>query len=460
MNRPDPQPPPDARGAAAHAPADGRIVARCGRCGKTLVIEPQLAGQLGRCPNCRAIVTIPHDAPRVHAPVAAGPPQRSGGPRPPTDQPPTAEAHTTIREAAVHSAMPLTWAAICCMGFLAAGLIVGVMLGQASMRNRRVEGHGPGRPDFEPPAMTVVESPHAAGTQPATRPAPPATAPAVSTPVPTRPAPTTRPRPTTRPVPVPEPTRHLIADVHTCTARVYAISGTAGQGEPQRYVAAPLGTLYLLVHLRLKNVRDRDVVLQVGRDASPPGSDIWLVAGDDRRVCLGRPKATWDLRETFNVEPIRVAAGQSLIDLTLMFLVPASAETGELQIRSAAPVALDLAGALPSPDRSEEFTGTWTRLRLQAVKPRDPNPIATALAGQRDLRVEIEVSGAQYRVMVPQLMLRGTGRADPSAPHRLRIVVHDRDTRFECIGRLAETGKLLVLYLRDEPFYQIAFVRP
>lgn len=214
-----------------------------------------------------------------------------------------------------------------------------------------------------------------------------------------------------------------------------------GQG---RYPAR-LGMLYLRARLRLRaeaepvslSFQDEDIVLRLGSRLYP---------------ALGTPPPPGPLPR----EPIRtrreIKPGTSRT-LTVLFELPASSASGKCHVRGLGPVPVEL----PAPPRpGSRLDGQWQEQSPRNLRPLLRHPVMEAIENHPDDRLTIRRSGGKYVVwyakasLVGELAFQGHGQ--------YRVEFSRDDQTLATVLRLLDADTM-VLYLRDEPMYQVMYRR-
>ncbi len=108
-------------------------------------------------------------------------------------------------------------------------------------------------------------------------------------------------------------------------------------------------------------------------------------------------------------------------------------------------------------DRSAELSGSYVESPPRNLPPLPREPILAALAGTQQIQMRILSAGGDYDVSFAVSGITGTFK-------RMRPGLYSGDLKLgnsslACKLRMIDGSKSLLLYLRDEPFHQITFVR-
>lgn len=211
------------------------------------------------------------------------------------------------------------------------------------------------------------------------------------------------------------------------------------------YFPAPPGQVYLKVAI---------TVIGGGEKFMLSTDSPTLQAGDQSYTSLGQESAG-------AVVPVRATRQAIFIDakavqkLTLLFLVPEKLAKARL----VAPP-MEAALTLPSAPRelpADAAVGAYVEAPPRNLKPVLADPVMAALQTTPAQSLEVVKDGPALAVRIPAAGVRGV--LQPSGPCLYQARLDLGSQSLQCKFRLAQDGKLLVLYLTDDPFHQITYQR-
>jgi hypothetical protein len=153
------------------------------------------------------------------------------------------------------------------------------------------------------------------------------------------------------------------------------------------------------------------------------------------------------VKQSYAIEP---GASRTM---TLLFAVPSTLASARLSILSAE-VTLDLhpaAKELPA----DAIVGTFAERPPRNLQPLLRNPVMEAVQNAPNQTLEVRKGTDGFDISVPGAGVRGSIKA--IRPGLYQGPLKARDQSLLCRFRLADEGKLLILYLSDEPFHQMTY---
>jgi hypothetical protein len=105
-----------------------------------------------------------------------------------------------------------------------------------------------------------------------------------------------------------------------------------------------------------------------------------------------------------------------------------------------------------------ELAGTWAEISPRALKPLLKDPVCAAIQDTppQDQRLIVSVVKNTFTVRMPIAGVGGVATKIPEYDRLFDAELTGPGTTLKCKLRLAQ-GPRLVLYLQDEPFYQLVF---
>lgn len=494
---------PDTKSRAAPPPDDGgegfadmarqsmskRIRVTCGKCGKGISVGARFAGKKAKCPACGTRILIPYpdgdqekqlaamksigDAEEFEqldeeevveqdegdTPVNLGPrasartpapfvasiegPEAEPEPEPvvfpasapartaapfvvPTPEPEDSTAAEPVDlgtpdaapagEAPGTPAMPKSGAAAqqtvkkrspAMVGLLLLGLIVavgvGVMIAKPELRHKVMASLG---------ASGNPEPTNAPAPQPVQNVAPPVNVPTVKAEPPT-------------------------IKVDSISTSLFAVDG---------YFPAPAEQVYVKIAITVS-------VPAKGEKLVLPSDGPYLAEGEKQFLSLGAVATgktvvpVLSVKQAYSIEP---GASQKL---TLLFAVPSTLAHARLSVHPAEAM-VDLPPA-PKEPPAEAIVGTFVEKPPRNLQPLLRSPVMEALQGTPNQTLEVRQGKDGFDVSVPAAGVSGSVKAVRQGLYQGQLSAHDQTLM--CKFRLAEEGKLLILYMSDEPFHQMTY---
>lgn len=507
----------ESAGAVPPPVAVQRIMVICSKCKKTLGIAGELAGQLGMCPNCRAVLIIPyHDGTIPDLKQATrntalfqrthGKPQTEEGVvihtrEPLVSAPPTAPddldsdglkiVSSGIKETTVQPGLTPSATQNVTSTMLAGGVTV--------------------PPPVEPPPTAAPIPPNA----PAAVNTEAAPTPLTKKPVPLgvvlaigagclaggvgiswlllhQPAPLAPPITQATPgsgvnAPIvgratPQAVPPLVAAAHTAAISPPATALPSGNGPlapTVRYESAksglfavqclqpaPSGKRWLFVTATLSNPGPEP--LRLTPDQAVETAEVKLELPDGTFTpWLGRPRLSGEYdpfsgQPPIGREPLVVDAKTTGQSATLAFLVPDGIPSARLLVKGAEPVSLPLAGVMPEDDSGGTLpSGTWEMDAGQLKKSRYPEPIVEAVgrAFKQKLVLREQPGAELLLVEVPGSGITGIAVPAPQGKGHYQMNLRSDGASVQASVRLIEGGKRLLVSFSDKDLYQFTFDR-
>lgn len=213
------------------------------------------------------------------------------------------------------------------------------------------------------------------------------------------------------------------------------------------YHVAPPGLMYAKV----------DVTITAGSDmltVHPDGSETVLRTESGPVRALGQMARKFvipvrSLKTPFNIRP-----GQSE-SITLLFLVPERLNRATLAV-GAMQNEVEF-GPTPPELPADALVGHYVERPPRNLRPLLAQPIMAALQAAPDHDLTVQSEAAGLFVAIPAAPV--VGLATPSGPGMYNVDLQNANGKLSCRLRLVSGGRLLVLYLSDEPFHQILYQR-
>jgi hypothetical protein len=141
--------------------------------------------------------------------------------------------------------------------------------------------------------------------------------------------------------------------------------------------------------------------------------------------------------------------------LTLLFVVPSTLAHARLSVHPAEAM-VDLPPA-PKELPAGAIVGTFVEKPPRNLQPLLRSPVMEALQGTPNQTLEVRQGKDKegFEVSVPAAGVSGSVKAIRLGLYQGLLSAHDQTLM--CKFRLAEEGKLLILYMSDEPFHQITY---
>jgi len=408
----------------------------CGACGRNLEVALHLAGRKARCPACKASIRVPFPDEGHEAVLER---LTQGTPPPETDEAAVLAqlADQAVPEGQIEmppEAPPETFPEVLPEGLdLAAEFAEFAQSAQPPAKRNRLVNLA-----ALLTAGLLLAAIFAVGLWYGLRGAPgPKTAPPV--------APSPSPRqtpvasaPRSAPVPPPPAVPPFKVDLAGVLPEVIPHTGFFPAGATRVYWNVKL----------LVQAGEKPVELRTG--------DIVLRAGEWEYPCLGVPGG--------NETPLPRLAREATLSVgqrvptavTVLFDVPATLRAAQVVVAGAPPLAT---GPVELPALPEDATpeGLWAESPPRNLQPllRDAVMAAIQSAGDHELRIRRE--GKLLIVEIPDASV--TGRAEERGGGLFDATLRKGNHSLNAVLRLVGPGDRMVLYLRDEPFHQIVYVR-
>lgn len=186
-----------------------------------------------------------------------------------------------------------------------------------------------------------------------------------------------------------------------------------------------------------------------------PG-DVEMLAGPQRLTCLGAVGQGGLIPPRSRTGQVSLAPGAPR-ELTLLFEAPRSLSPTGLSVRGLGEAALPPTPQ-PRPPASAAIIGNYLEKAPRNLRPLLEDPVMAALQkapGQR-LAVRPTESDSSFDLVILGVLsaeVQAVGKGLYSAVLRLG------DSTLDCRLRLADSGNTLILYLSDQPFHQLTYVR-
>jgi DNA-directed RNA polymerase subunit RPC12/RpoP len=395
-----------------------RVLIQCGSCQARVKVSKRQCGQVIRCPSCGVDIRVPLlDTDDLFEDTYL-----PGGP---TGELALVAALSTAEkrlarkaQAAQRSEGPSRKMLLVIGGGIAILLVLAAVIfmpGQSSdsQEDDAVTTAETVGPPSQPVASQPADAPPAAPTPQATVTPPP--------------PPAAAPQPSDQP-------RAVVEEI--------AWADTIGEG---RYPPA-LGMLYLRVRLRLHAAAEPVRV-------SFSAEDILLRLGSEMIPALGTPPAPGPLPR-LPVRTTRYIQPGTTETLTVLFELPARQARGSCHIRGLARVAIEL----PDPGRvGHRLEGQWQEESPRNLKPLLRHPVMAAIQARPDDRLIIRRTGDAYVVWFDKAAM--AGKLAFAGRGQYRVEFEKQGETLPAVLRLFDEGRRMVLYLRDEPMYQLTYRR-
>jgi len=398
----------------------------CGSCGRGLKVAAARAGKRANCPGCGKRIRIPYPVERHDIPLrelredahdelleivdiendtdaselhlGAGGGARQGDAPATNAQAPAARAPGRTKR---------TWAVVYIGGaIIVVGLALGIWLGSAIWPRRELDG---------------LET--APGTAPAGR----------------RPDGPRLP-PDIRQVVGPEQARipHSLRLIEARTD-VFAVDG---------YRPAAPRKVYWKLKLQL-TAGAHDLSIKTY------GDGIKLKVGRKTIASLGTVEGSPLLRLGPRRETIELSSGASRL-IEALFEVPASARVGRLNVPGVgeAQVGPIDAAAAPGPLAA---VGSYVESAPRNLRPLLGDPVMAAIQSAAGQTLIVARNGNELTVEIPAAGVAGTARSLGGGIYEAMLLRGEHS--LPCKLRLIRQGKAMILYLEDEPFHQLTYVK-
>jgi DNA-directed RNA polymerase subunit RPC12/RpoP len=139
--------------------------------------------------------------------------------------------------------------------------------------------------------------------------------------------------------------------------------------------------------------------------------------------------------------------------MTLLFAVPSATAHASLSVPPAV-TTVDL----PSPAKAlppGAIVGTYAEKPPRNLQPLLRNPVMAALQGTANQTLDVRQGKDSFDVSIPAAGVSGAAKA--TGPNVYQGQLNFQGQSLPCSLRLADEGKLLVLYLSEEPFHQMTY---
>ena len=194
----------------------------------------------------------------------------------------------------------------------------------------------------------------------------------------------------------------------------------------------------------------------------PPKGEKMLVASDGPVLSEGeRQFSSLGVVAGKSVVPVLSLKQSSFIDpgasqtMTLLFAVPSALAHARLSVRP-----VEALVDLPPPPKdlpAGAIVGTFVEKPPRNLQPLMRNPVTAALQGAANQTLEVRAGKDGFDVSVPAANVSGSFKALAMGVYQGQL--NCQDQTLLCKLRLADDGKLLILYLTEEPFHQMTYQR-
>ena len=411
----------------------------CGSCGRGLTVSARSAGKKARCPGCSAQILIPYpDEEEVNAElerVSTVEELPEGFESVPGRPELTEQLDLLGKAAEVGAAVPITrWHAPQRKTNVASWLILaGIALGVV------VTGLWTTRRFWSPPpAKAPEEETGETGIPGKTR---PGIGPGVSQ-GPELPTKSTQPQ--APPIAATGPAKPPSLAGHKQQVVATAVDDFATGG----YFPARPGMVYWNVTVTLKAGSEALQVLTYGRD-------VVLYVDDRPYESLGVQADQAGLVLRGERRNVILYPGQAQT-FTFLFEVPADKQRGKLKVGPIGEATVELAStAVPPP--AGALAGAYEEASPRNLKPLLRNPVMAAIQSTPDQELIERPNGETLDVSIPSAGVTGTARLAPDGMYKA-VLKHQAD-ELKCQLRPRHDGSGVILYLADEPFHQLTYVK-
>jgi DNA-directed RNA polymerase subunit RPC12/RpoP len=155
------------------------------------------------------------------------------------------------------------------------------------------------------------------------------------------------------------------------------------------------------------------------------------------------------IKRSYTIEP---GASQTM---TLLFVVPTTLPRVRLSIRSAEAM-VDLPSA-PKELPAEAIVGTFVEKPPRNLQPVLRNPVMAAVQNAPNQTLDVRQGKDGFDISVPAAGASGSVTAIRPGLYQGLLKVQNQSLL--CRFRLADEGKLLILYMGDEPFHQMTYLK-
>lgn len=388
----------------------------CGSCNRSLSVSARLAGKNARCPACGVKIRIPYpdeeaeEAELEHV-VAAESEQ--------TEQLDAASAEAEFarsqippRQVVPQPAGPSRTFWVGVGSAAAAAALFGILIISYVV--------GPEKTGTTPEGRSAGDRPLANRRAPV----PPVSPPAKTQPVKPPPKPPAKP---------------------TLTVLAEAFDDFAANG----YIPARLGQTYWHITANVKAGEEPMTFRTYGADvtltvAGKPLPSLGTRAGPMAPPLPGR-------KRTVALPPNQAEK------LTFVFEVPITTETATFKVGDLPGVEVKASGK-PQVPPGTDLAGLYQEAAPRNLKPLLRDPVMRAIQAAPDQKMYIHSRSAdQFQVAIPAAGV--LGMAKPAAVGVYQAVLSSEDNRLPCTLRSCADGRRIILYLRNEPFHQITYVR-
>ena len=177
-----------------------------------------------------------------------------------------------------------------------------------------------------------------------------------------------------------------------------------------------------------------------------------LLDGDKKYPSLGAVAGksvvpALSMRQSYAIEPGTPKT------MTLLFAVPSVLAHARLSIPPAV-ATVDL----PSPAKAQPsgaIVGTYAEKPPRNLQPLLRNPVMAAVQGAANQTLEVRQGKDSFDVSIPAAGVSGSVKA--TGPNVYQGQLNCQGQSLPCSFRLADEGKLLILYLSEEPFHQMTY---
>jgi hypothetical protein len=257
------------------------------------------------------------------------------------------------------------------------------------------------------------------------------------------------PAPTNAPAPPPVqnvagPTRTPAVAAEPPTIKVNSVSASLFAADG--YFPAPAEQVYVKIAITVK-VPAKGEKLLLASDGP------YLTDGDKQFLSLGAaPEGKTvvpvpAVKQSYSIEP---GASRTM---TLLFTVPSTLAKARLSILSAE-VTLDLPSA-PRELLADSIVGTFAEKPPRNLQPLLRNLVMEAVQNAPNQTLEVRQGKDGFDVSVPAAGVSGSVKMIRAGLYQ--GLLKARDQSLPCKFRLAEEGRLLILYMGDEPFHQMTY---
>jgi DNA-directed RNA polymerase subunit RPC12/RpoP len=414
-----------------------RIV--CGKCGRGLRVPLNMAGKSTNCPACSERIRIPYpdeydeaalppitpaDGPDQEIDESQtyngdGPDQQQASTAPATAAAPSEQAPQPHAPAKSRRAMLI--AAIA--GGVVVAALLGILLGLAIV----------GGPDLPPDDETAADT---GGDQPG----PGATQGPDQGPAANRANPGDSAPPVHNTAPRGAQARMAVRDTETA---YFAADGYYPAGPKSLYWIVTLSVTAGRDGLSLTTFGDA-IALRVGGKVITP---LGVVSEPGRDVLPRRAE-----HQQMKLEP------QTTRAMRLLFEVPASADAAKIEVRGVGTADVVMIG-LPAPPGEGDILGNFAETSPRNLKPLLRGGLAQAFQESPDqsLRIFRDQRNNQLRLHAPNA--GANGDLKPLGNGLYEAQLGSRRGRGKVTIRVINGGKGVILYLSDEPFHQMTFLK-